>query len=496
MVQLNNLKEIQAKDIPDLLNTITPILEKRNNLYNAYYRRGANQSTLFSEDDETIKVAFETYIADMSSGYFGGKEPKYLVNTTSDKEKQGLITKIFSKLFTNKSYTKEMEILIKYITDFNDDSTEHLELVRDYLIKTACYELIYENDKNEIVYTKLDPLQTVAIWDYSTPINLIGLVRTWQELDSKGKPITIVEITDINGTRYYEGSKSYQVLPERFKKNNWKDVPAFAIEQPDGLAIFETVISLIDAYQRVIQNARNTFEYNDNAKLKVTGYTPQEPLTTVDDDGETIANPDRTLEDKLLLESKVFYTPDASGDIEWITKDIQDNAENNHKKTLVDLIAMLSGVPNITDLGFTSADNASAIDRKFFALEQKISLADKLFKKAYLRRWELVFDRINLKKNTDYDFRDIQVKLYRNLPTDKYTETDSALKLRGLVSDETVINMLPYELDAQVEMSKKDNETEDSIIKNEMSGLNEREDIENEMEGNRPTSNETLQQVS
>jgi hypothetical protein len=68
----------------------------------------------------------------------------------------------------------------------------------------------------------------------------------------------------------------------------------------------------------------------------------------------------------------------------------------------------------------------------------------------------LIFDRINLKKNTNYDFRDVKVKLYRNLPTDKYTEVDSALKLRGLLSDESVINMLPYELDAMSELNKID----------------------------------------
>lgn len=60
---------------------------------------------------------------------------------------------------------------------------------------------------------------------------------------------------------------------------------------------------------------------------------------------------------------------------------------------------MISGVPNITDLGFTTADNASALDRKFFALEQMITNADRQFRKAILRRWETIIDRINKRKN-------------------------------------------------------------------------------------------------
>ena len=149
---------------------------------------------------------------------------------------------------------------------------------------------------------------------------MIGLVRFWEEKNEKGTSVNMVEITDINGTRYYNGSKSYEEIPEKFKENNWGDVPAIAMEQPDGLAIFEIVISLIGAYQRVIQNSRNTFEYNDQAKLKVTGYEPSNSLTTTDDGGVEIENPVRVLEDKLFLESKVFYTPDANGDIEWIEK--------------------------------------------------------------------------------------------------------------------------------------------------------------------------------
>ena len=171
-----------------------------------------------------------------------------------------------------------------------------------------------------------------------------------------------------------------------------KILPAIAMEQPDGLAIFETVISLIKAYERVIQNSRNTFQYNDEAKLKVTGYSPANELTVLDTDEKSstyntyIKNPERTAEDTFVLEAPVFYTPDKDGDIAWVEKTVQDGALTNHKKTLIDLISMISGVPNITDLGFTNADNASAIDRKFFALEQKISIADKLFKKGLFEK--------------------------------------------------------------------------------------------------------------
>ena len=128
-----------------------------------------------------------------------------------------------------------------------------------------------------------------------------------------------------------------------------------------------------------------------------------------------IENPERKQNDETMLKMKVFYTPDNSGDIAWVEKSVQDTALENHKKTLIDLIAMISGVPNLTDLGFTNADNASALDRKFFALEQMITDADKHFKQAILRRWETIIDRINKRKHKSYDFRSIKIDLQRNI---------------------------------------------------------------------------------
>ena len=179
-----------------------------------------------------------------------------------------------------------------------------------------------------------------------------------------------------------------------------------------------------------------------------------------------IENPERKQNDETMLKMKVFYTPDNTGDIAWVEKSVQDTALENHKKTLIDLIAMISGVPNITDLGFTNADNASALDRKFFALEQMITDADKHFKQAILRRWETIIDRINKRKHKSYDFRSIKIDLQRNLPTDKDTETTRALKLRGLLSDASIIDMLPDDLDSNSELEKVDKQNEENIQKN------------------------------
>ena len=74
--------------------------------------------------------------------------------------------------------------------------------------------------------------------------------------------------------------------------------------------------------------------------------------------------------------------------------------------------------------------------------------------------WENIFNRINRRKKTNFDFREIKIELQRNLPTDKSAMVDLALKLREVLSDETVLNMLPFDIDVQSELAKKQEENE------------------------------------
>lgn len=482
MIQWNRETLENANSVSQILSIAETEWTNRKKLYERIKRK-PTYSELVSESDTNIKVAFENYINSIVTGYFAGKAPVYDVEKISDPKKLNIIKKLLNKVFnTDANKDEELKVLIDFISKYNDDGTEFFELAFDYFGMRACYEVLYENEQNEIVYTKQSALNTIGIFDYSTPVKQIGQLRKWTEKNEKNADIIIVELTTVNGKKYYsptpENTKQLKEIENRRKNGKWNMLPCIAIENEMGLSSFELVISLICAYERVIQNSRNTFQYNDDAKLKITGFTPQNELMVtklnkegnpeLDENGQEkqVINEARKEEDKALLEMGVFYTPDNSGDIAWVEKSIQDTALQNHKKTLIDLISMISGVPNITDLGFTNADNASALDRKFFVLEQMITNADKQFKKAFLRRWEIIIDRINKRKNKKYDFRSIKIDLQRNLPTDKGTETDRALKLRGLLSDESVIDMLPDDLDAVSEIEKINIQNQENIEKN------------------------------
>ena len=52
------------------------------------------------------------------------------------------------------------------------------------------------------------------------------------------------------------------------------------------------------------------------------------------------------------------------------------------------------------------------------------------------------------------------------MPTEKTDVVSMALQLRGLLSDETVIGMLPYDLDVESELAKMKQQTEENMMNN------------------------------
>lgn len=472
-----------SNNINILWGKAIPILEHRKYLYDRYTRK---------KDISDVIVALEFYISTIASGYFGGREPQYKVNKINETRK-GILKKIFNKIFGEKNSPEDYQAIIDYITKYNDNGSFFYDCVKDYVNTGACYGLIYQRKADdEIVYAHTSSLTSVAIWNYDTPSQKIGLLRYWTENSNTGGLDIHLEIITKNYKKHYIGGiesttfnkdtqidfKENEKEKEKKTKVYWDDIPIFAVENPDGLALFENVITLIKKHEQVIKNNANTFQYNDDAKLKITGFAPENEqlIEAKDEKGDNkldnngnpvmIINPARTKEDEAILNSKVFYTPDKDGSIDWVTKDINDTASENHKKTCLDTALMISGVPNVTDQGFTNADNSSALEKKFFPLDQVLQQADKLFKKEFLRMWEMITSRINLKKNTKFDFRDIEVILIRNLPSNNQEIVDTWLKLRGLLSDKTIIEHLPYDLDSESELAEIDNQNEANMQKN------------------------------
>lgn len=460
MLQISEIENYTEQDIPLLVDNILPILNARRRLHLKYSRWSNDIRLMFDENTKNIVLPYEKFITDLAAGYLSGK-PVYTVDITRDQEKTKILQNLLDVQPKDETYQKEMEILLDYITSYNDDEQENHDLIHDVLEMRAGYEILYENEDNEIVYSKFDPLQTVATWDYNIPPNLTGLVRVWDEKGLNNTVTQKVEITDRTGSRIYNLVKDSATLYER-NNHNWGDVPAIAVEVP--FAIFESCEQVIEKAEQLISNISNTYQYNDtDCKLKIVGYRPQNEAI-IKEGNDYKQNPARIAEDNAILNSKTFYV-EADGDVQYITKPIDSSGAENMFKMYLDLMFQLAGIPNTSDLAFNSDNlNASAIDRKFYVMNMCTNLTVSLLKKAYLRRWELIFHHINIKKGTKFDFRDVQIELPKNLPSNESEQADFLLKLQDFLSSQTIVEQLGFNYLA--EKQKKDDEVAQNIEAN------------------------------
>ena len=178
-------------------------------------------------------------------------------------------------------------------------------------------------------------------------------------------------------------------------------------------------------------------------------------------------NPDREIEEEIIMRARSLCIDGAdstSGSISWLIKDVNYDGILGTLKQYHDLITMVTGVPNMTDEAFSNADNASALGYKLYALDQYCATFDRIAKKALLRLWELITGRLNL-KGENFDFRDIDIKLQRSIPTDRDKSLSRAIEAYrgGLISQETAINESQIEVDAKDEMERQKTEQEEDF---------------------------------
>ena len=448
-----NIASFTLDEYKQLFTQVSSVLSKRQDLHERYTRGSNDSTTLY--DGKSLKVPFEKFIVDLATGYLAGV-PEYTVNVPSELDSK-VRKSVFEEEVLSDDLINEMKSIIDYITQYNDDANEVYCLIKDLLLYGACYEVAYENENNELIYTNLDALNTVSIWDTNTPANLLAIVSKYTDKTVDGQDIELYRIVDREGIRVYEvnGDKEIKQDTSLSKEHYWNDVPGFAVEI--DFSIIENSEAFIKTYENLLENVKNTYQYNDvDCKMKISGYKAQNKLTIKNEKGETIINPDRIKEDEYVLKSRTFYTEEG-GDAEWLIKEVDATGVTTLLKYYVDSIFQLAGIPNTADLAFNSADlNASAIDRKFYVMNMKTQDIVSNLKKALLRRFELIFNRINYKKGTKYDFRYIVIDIPKNLPSMTDETIEQMIKLNGILSEETIIEKLGY--DYETEKARKEDD--------------------------------------
>jgi SPP1 family phage portal protein len=426
---------------------VTPYFEHRKELYKRYTRK-SSPVEMMNNEDERIVVAFEYYIVNMARGYFSGKPPIYTVAESEGYE--------------------EYQEKIDRIRRYNDDAAKFTKTIEDYLITGDAYMYITENEDSEIVYVHFDTCNTEVIYDFGTPPYPVAAIRVWTEdEDSKIEIITDNKrrIYDIDGEpQQFVDFVDGQEMMITEKELHWDDVPITPFKNPHAISIFEPAIGIIDTYESVLTNIRNTSEYNDKPKLIVSGYESNNRMfiDAVSVDGKPlidqfgnairIVNPAWKQEEKELFDARALFINN-DGHIDWLSKNGDYTSRLDLMNAIVQMITMTTNIPNMSDESFGRQQSGVAMGYKLYALDQYAAMLEGVFKLGYLRLWEIITNRLNMRHQTNYDFRDIDVAFTRNIPTDRDKEVERAVKAMesGISSRVTAIAMSGIDVDPESE---------------------------------------------
>ena len=508
MIKLTkNIKdEYTNGKIQDLFAEVDAVLQKRQSI-NERYLRGISSTSPGSEGN--VQVFFEKFITDLAAGYLSG-DITYNAEIIDESEEPAY--RLLHPSHTSPldpDTAAQMKYLITAISSKNDDPTVLKALFHDAVLYGAAYErqldLVNTQATTEVdveaqntsqgdpnyTYYPLSALNTVAL--FSTDIsdtqqqNAVALITVYT-LDARNSEdnqehtlyycIECNPYTNFYGTSIYDKTTNQDATSQyktkitlKEEKSSTHNIPTFSVFEPDPqISIIDPIISLVSNYEEIMNNLNNLYHYNDaDAKLKISGYRPENPLTIPNPDfdptlpissnnPEKILNPARELEDQYLIDSKTFYVQEG-GDVGWLLKEIHAEDATKYLKYYVDSIFQISGIPNTSDAAFNSGDmNASAIDRKFYTMALMLDDVRQGVTTLIKHRWANFFARINLVSPTHYNVDDITIEIGTNLPSMTDETINQQLALNGILSQKTLLSNLGY--DYATEKKNKEEETE------------------------------------
>lgn len=365
--------------------------------------------------------------------------------------KAGYITDTLVGYFMGKpvSYTSENEQMMQDIGDifrYNDEADHNAEVAKTTSIQGKAYELVYVDEDANVRFVEVEPSQMIyAETSDAIPVPLLA-----------ARIYDVDDIINDTTTRYLDAYTSTEIYTYRVQHSTtisqttqdgvlvqvgepvphvFGDVPVIRYQNNKEMrGDFEGVMSLIDAYNLSQSETMNDFEYFSDAYLLLIGMNA---------DKKDIAE---------AKQNRVIML-DENGQAQWLIKDINDTAVENYKNRLQADIHSISKTPDLSDENFSGNLSGVAISYKMWGMEQLTSIKERKFKKGLQRRIELICNFLAA-KGKNYDWRDVEITFSRNMPQNVKEIVDTAVLLKGIVSDESLLSLLPFIEDPSLELER------------------------------------------
>lgn len=355
-----------------------------------------------SKPNNKIISNLPAFTVDIRSGYFSG-EP---LTFTSNNQKQ--------------------EKAILDILEYNDFQDVNAELDKLSAIYGHAFLILWIDENGQLRLAAESPENIILVNDNSLAADPVGAIRYFEYKDTVTNN-TILELTVFNKDKiqYYTGSLDSLTLVKE-EANYFGDIPVIEfIESQERKGCYEDAISIVDAIESIMSSSVNEIEYFDNAYLHLKNLS-----STEDEDIQDMKN------------NRVLLT-DTDGEVEFITKSINDTYIQNVLNRLTNDFHKLTKTPALTDESFSGNASGVALKFKLFGLEKDMAKKEAKWRKSLQRMLELIHNRLAM-IGQDYDYKRIKIMFTRALPTNALEQADLISKLSGIVSTETLLSQLEF----------------------------------------------------
>jgi SPP1 family phage portal protein len=413
-------EEITAEVVQNFIKLHEEELPRYKRLKSLYE---SNAPILSQEDkaeykpDNRLVVNYAKYIVDTFNGYFIGIPIKVSHDDAGVNEK------------------------VDEFLKRNDMDDNQAELSKITSIYGHGFELLYQNEESETCSAYNNPLDMFIVYDDTIAQKPLFAVR-YQKTDdgTKGQLFTVdKEITISDG-------KDGLILSDE-KTHYYGDVPVIEyIENEERQSIFESVESLINAFDKALSEKANDVDYFADAYMKMLGMELDETTLQNIRDNRIINLYGAENVEKLI--------------VDFMEKPNGDASQEHLLDRLERLIYQISMVANINDESFGNATGV-ALEFKLQPMKNLAAMKERKFTSGMNRRFKMVFNLpTNMEASNKDQWRNLNYKFTRNIPRNVADEAETAGKLQGVVSKETQLSVLSIVDNPKQEIERMAAETE------------------------------------
>ena len=370
-----------------------------------------------------VMINHAKYIVDTNVGYLLGNPVEY---QASDKINIDAVLDCYKKQTMN-----------------DNDS----EIAKNCAIFGLQYEYVFANEDAEPESAILDVRNTIIAYDNTIKhnkmfaVNYRPIFKKPNDTDPEYYDVIFVDNKVVRNYRL----KGDNLILDKEDSHAFKEVPMIEfVNNKDYLGDFETVVSLIDAYNLIQSDRVNDREQLVDAILCFYGmkFTPEQMAE--------------------LKEHRMISNIPMDGKIEYLIKTLNESDTDILRKNIENDIHKISMTPNLADENFANNSSGVAISYKLLAFDQNIKNKERYFERGLMERFRLYNNFLNTKSSMSIvPTEEVDAIFKRNLPRNDYETSQMILNLQGIVDKELLVSQLSFVRDSKetVELAAKEDET-------------------------------------